>query len=226
MTQGYPQAYAPAHIQRPYIVCAHCGVVHASGPTECSYCGAPLRMLEPFALACGFCHAENRRDLVDHCARCGGPLPSLPRGNPGPPPPAWPRALPAGYASRERYWRNVFVLIGMVFTIPFFWTLIFPAIGIPLWIYGSRIAERKLRALTFGVPTRGRLISCFPDVTQQINGRHPWLLRYAFETGHGVIEADLNAWDDAHRLRSPGDVLWIVFVDGEANTSSIWPPLR
>ena len=114
----------------------------------------------------------------------------------------------------------------MAFTIPFFWTVIFPAIGIPMWIYGSRIAERKLRALTRGVPTRGRLISCSPDRTQNINGRHPWLLRYAFDTGHGTVEGTLNAWDDAHRLRNAGDVLWMVFVEAEADTSSIWPPLR
>jgi hypothetical protein len=183
-------------------------------------------MLEPFAVACGFCHADNRRDQRDHCERCGGPLPSLPRGNPGPPPPAWPRALPPGYETRERYTRNVFVMVGIIFTIPFFWTVIFPLIGIPLWIHGKRKAHRKLRALVYGVPTRGRLLSCTLDTTQQINGRNPWLLRYSFETARGVLEGSLNAWDDAHRHRSPGDVLWVVAVEGEPDTNAIWPPLR
>lgn len=207
-------------------ICGHCGLRVSAADPACPECGAPLRLLEPLAVECGWCAASNRRDQVDHCTRCGGPLPALPGGHPGPRPPQTPRGLPVGYRARVLYWKNVLVLIGIVFSVFFCWTLIFPAIGIPMWVIGRRNARRKLMALGFGVSTRGRVTGISKDLTQSINGRHPWLIAYDFDTETGVRRGEVAAWDASSAQRSPGDVLWVVYVPGAPEENAIWPPIR
>ncbi|MHB8872059.1 MAG: hypothetical protein ACYC8T_00085 [Myxococcaceae bacterium] len=209
------------------VVCAHCGIRTVAGADpRCPGCGAALRLLEPFAVQCGWCDAENRRDQVDRCLRCGGPLPALPGGHPGPRPPQMPRGLPAGYRGRILYWKNVPVLIGMMFSLVFCWTVIFPIIGIPLWVTGYRNAKRKLMALVFGAPTPGKVTRVEVDMSQHINRRHPWLIHYEFQTGAGVRQGRCEAWDPSNAKRSPGDVLWVVYVQGHSGENAIWPPIR
>jgi len=193
---------------------------------RCALCGGGIRLLEPLAVECGWCDASNRRDQTDTCTACGGPLPALPGGNPGPRPPDSPRTLPAGYENRIRYWKNVYVLIGMLFTLCFFWTLIFAAIGIPLWIKGRDTAEKKLAALRNGVPTRGRIVSIEIDTSQHINHKHPWRIEYEFELPQGTFRGVATAWDPISARRAVGDVLWIVAVPDDPTVSAIWPPIH
>ncbi|MHB8875931.1 MAG: hypothetical protein ACYC8T_19760 [Myxococcaceae bacterium] len=209
------------------VVCGHCGARTASdAEAQCSECGAPVSILEPFAVQCGWCAAANRRDQVDVCANCGGPLPSLPGGHPGPRPPPTPRGLPPGYRTRVLYWRNVNVMLGIVCTVLFFWTVVFPAIGIPLWVIGRRRARRTLAALVFGTPTRGRVTAVELDLNQAIRGRHPWLIDYDFDTETGVAHGQCEAWDPSNARRSPGDAIWVVFTPALPGQNALWPPIR
>ena len=157
----------------------------------------------------------------------GGHLPALPTGEPGRRPPAVPRPIPKGYARRVLLWWNVTATIGAGFTVIFFWSIIFPIIGIPMWYFGHRKGKRWLHALTQGRATRGILTKVARDYRQKRNGVSPWRIEYRFDRhdgseGTGFIEA----WDPAHEGRTRGDAVWVVYgeLDGAA-VSAIWPPM-
>jgi hypothetical protein len=208
-------------------ICGYCGASTPVGvDLRCAHCGGGIRALEPFAVECGWCDASNRRDQTDTCRSCGGPLPALPGGNPGPRPPEPVRRLPEGYENRIKYWKNVFVLIGMLFTLCFFWTIVFAAVGIPMWIHGKRRAERKLAALGRGLATRGRITKIEVDTSEEINGRNPWRIDYEFDMPSGKASGWAHAWDPSHARRSVGDVLWIVYVRESPDQNAIWPPIH
>jgi hypothetical protein len=216
------------------VICANCGSAtrdeRADGVAPgCGSCGAPLRVLEPMVVGCGWCHAENRRDQTASCARCAGPLPPLPGGEPGPRPPDAPRGLPAGYRWRVLLWKNVQALIGAAFVIVFFWSVIFPLIGAPLWYFGHRKARRWLFALETGRATRARLTRVAVDHSQSDNGKHPWRIEYDFDlheqgTGKGFCEA----WDPVNGRRRADDVVWVVYARDDTGhlASALWPPLH
>jgi len=214
------------------VICARCGAENppAAGATApgCLACGAPLRTLQPMVVECGWCDASNHREQTASCHRCGGPLPALPGGEPGPAPPPVPRALPDGYRWRVLLWKNVIAFIGAAFSTVFAWSIIFPIIGIPMWIYGHRKGKRWLAALEGGRATRGRLTSVDYDRSQTSNGRHPWRIEYTFDLHEGgEAEGFCEAWDPAHAQRRPGDAVWIVYArQDERLASAVWPPLH
>ena len=212
------------------VVCASCGV--ASTPSDidaapnCTACAQPLRVLEPTVVHCGWCSSSNQRHLVDHCDNCGGPLMALPGNDPGPKPPVLPRVLPKGYWMRAMVWGNVLVGIGLIFTIVFCWTLLFPMIGIPLGYFGWRKARRWLDALEKGVPTVGEITEVKLDRSQTSNKQHPWRIDFKFERHDGgTSDGYVEAWDDVNAQRKPGDRLWIVYVEDRPEAHAIWPPV-
>ena len=206
--------------------CEWCSHPAHVGEVGCRHCGGPVRLLEPWVLECGWCDASNRRDETPVCTRCGGYLPTIPGGHPGPRPPDPSRALPPGYANRIMYWKNVYVILGMTFTICFCWTVIFPIIGIFAWRRGHRTANNRLTALAHGIPTRGRILRVTEDTTQHINHRHPWAIEVEYDTPYGARRGVVEAWDPAHARRPPGEHVWIVFVPGQEDQFAIWPPIR
>lgn len=177
---------------------------------------------------CGWCGRSNQREQVAHCVACGGPLPGLPGGEPGPRPPDTPRTLPDGYAGRVRLWKNVLVIIGLFFTVVFCWSVVFPLIGIPLLYVGNRRALDRLEALANGRATRGRIIAVEVDHSETMNGKHPWRITWAFDRHDGTTgEGVCRVWDPISAQRSSGDAVWVVYgarADREVN--AIWPPLR
>lgn len=187
---------------------------------------------------CGWCGTTTRDEERTHCPSCGGPLPALPRavlverGKEGaalvpPPPPLAPREFPAKYARRVRYWNNVPVIIGMIFTLAFFWTGIFPLIGIPMWVFGMRRANRKLRALAEGEAAEGTIMAVRADTSVTKNGQHPWRLDYVFETPRGTFEGTAQAWHPSAARRETGEIVQVVYVPGEEETvNALWPPIR
>lgn len=211
------------------VVCAACGAETPGAPeTGCGACGAPLRVLEPMVVECGWCGRSNHRDRVARCVACGGPLPALPGGAPGPRPPATPRALPEGYVRRVRLWKNVLVIIGLVFTVLFCWTLVFPLIGIPMLVVGNRRALGRLHALRSGRATRGRITSVEIDRSETINGKHPWRITWEHDHHDGTRgEGACRVWDPVSARRAPGDAVWVVVAEWQGRrVQAIWPPLR
>ncbi len=218
----------------PFVICARCGGENPQPDDEevapgCLGCGAPLRVLEPMVVDCGWCQAHNQRDQTAHCHRCGGPLPALPGGEPGARPPEVPRVLPKGYRWRVLLWKNVMAFIGMMFSTVFVWSVIFPIIGIPLWYFGHRKGKRWLHALINGRATRGRLTSVALDYSQTHNNKHPWRIEYSFDRHEGGEgQGFCEAWDPINGDRSVGDAVWVVYATDEGGhlASAIWPPLR
>lgn len=126
---------------------------------------------------------------------------------------------------RVRLWKNVFVLIGIFFSTVFCWTIIFPLIGVPLWIHGHRKASRKLRALEFGSPTSGRILGVMMDYSTTINNKHPWKIDYEYDTHNGVRQGVAESWDSVNGRRKPGEHLWIVHMPEDPTVHAIWPPI-
>lgn len=218
-----------AHATEAILRCEQCGLPASPGATECGGCGGPVRLLEPWVLQCGWCGATNRRDETATCTRCGGPLPSIPGSHPGPRPPPAPRTLPPGYERRVRYWKNVLTMIGMIFTLAFFWTLLFPLIGVFLWRAGHRKASAWIQALVHGTPVSGRITAVEVDYSQSINHEHPWLLRYAYDTPDGVREGVVESWDPVTARRPVGEHLWVVWIPASGDQPdrvALWPPIR
>ncbi len=209
--------------------CNRCnGETSQEHATHRQHCGAPLVILEPLVVQCGWCSSANHREQVDFCNSCGGELPPMPGGVPGPRPPDTPRSLPRGYANRVKYWKNTKTLIGIVFTIVFCWSILFPLIGIFVWRAGAKQSREWLHALVHGRATRGTLTRIELDRSQHINHKHPWKITYTYELHSGETQEDfVEAWDKVNAMRSPGDVVWVVYGEIEnKRTSAIWPPLR
>lgn len=211
----------------PTMRCEWCACEVSSAATSCPSCGGPhLRVLAPTIVLCGWCGNANYRDQSSVCRACGGPLPALPGGNPGPRPPGAPRALPLGYRERVIFWKNVPVILGAIFTVFFFWTLIFLAAGIFLLRLGLTRARNWLDALEQGVATSGRLLSVAVDETETMNGEHPLALSYEYDTPAGTKTATIQVWDRSHLNRPKGEHLWVVYVPERPEAVAPWPPLK
>ena len=217
----------PAH-PSAHIICAFCGEDTAVGDgLSCDDCGAPLQVLEPLVVTCGWCRSPNERHLRADCRSCGGHLPALPTGSPGRRPPSVPRVLPKGYARRVLWQWNVVAFIGSMFVVVFFWSVIFPIIGAPMWYFGHRKGKRWLHALQHGRATRGTLTKVARDYSQKRNGVSPWRIEYRFDRHDGTEGTGFcEAWDPGHSARQPGNGVWVVYAElDHTPVSAIWPPL-
>ena len=181
-------------------------------------------------LPCGWCGTTNTDLSNPNCTNCGGPLPpppTLTSDDPGAPPPQPPRQLPVKYRRQVLFWKNILVLIGAVFTIVFCWSIIFPIIGIPMWIIGHRRAQSRLAALERGNAARAELISVDKDHSVKINGRSPWRIEYTFETTNGQLHDGWeHTWQAHHSRRPVGEVFWVVYLREDPEQNTIWPPVK
>ena len=181
-------------------------------------------------LPCGWCGTTNTDMARVNCINCGGPLPpaqALAADDPGSPPPLVPRKLPSKYRWRIMLWKNVQVTIGIVFTVVFCWTILFPLIGIPIWIVGHRRAQSQLAALERGIAARAELIGVERDPSVKVNGRSPWRIEYIFETQNGqVLDGWVHTWEGRHTRRSAGEVFWVVYLPEDPSQNNVWPPVR
>jgi len=223
-----------------FIYCHKCGTKNTAGKF-CSNCNTPLIVdknkdgvpefvQEAVQLECPWCKTFNKVIDETNCKNCGGPLPAIPHSNKGldkgNPPGNSPRIIPKIYVRKLKY-RNLHFLLGFFFTVPFFWTILFPIIGIFMMRYGLKKANQKLSALEYGVKAEGVLINISKDTKQTVNGRHPWFLEYEFETNSGklITATKAGAWNSNNRYRRPNDKLWIVYLQGNPEISAIWPPV-
>lgn len=206
--------------------CEWCLTEVPYGTNECPVCTGPITLLHPAYVQCGWCGKSNRRDLSSHCEACKGELPIIPGGHGGPKPPATPRHIPSSYVLRLHLFKNVAVIIGVIFTVVFFWTILFPIVGIFLWIYGYKQARNRLAALRQGEPTVGTITAVYEDTTKHINNRHPIAIKYTYETPEGSFDGKAEAWDRGHLDRPVGEQIWVVHNPTDPQVHAIWPPLK
>ena len=206
--------------------CEWCSAPAPDGSAECEACGGPVRLIKPSVIECGWCGKPNRRDETAVCRHCSGPLPLIPGSKKGPRPPDPPRTIPKGYRARLLVWKNKNTILGIVFTIVLIWSLVFPIVGIILWVYGHRKAKRVLSAIERGEATRGRLLEVAVGAAKRLGGRRPWKVTIEYETKGGVRLAELEAFDPSHEHRAPGEHLWVLYLPETPDAYSIWPPLH
>jgi len=191
---------------------------------KCAKCAGPIAVMEPWVLQCGWCSNSNRRDLTKNCTSCGGKLPQIPGTSRLPRPPLAPRLLPKGYENKIRYWKNVYFLMGAIFML-FLFTIILPIVGYFLLKYGKKKANNQIFALKYGTPTKGEIVNCYVDDTQEINGVNPVRIDYVFSTPNEECHSYIHSWDRVNLKRPKGEHLWVLFNLEDLSQNSIWPPM-
>lgn len=183
--------------------------------------------MKTFYVTCPWCKSQFYQPAISNCNNCGGALPIAEGGGPGNPPPPAPRVLSPSYVRSVKYFNNVYTMIGIIFTIPFFWSVIFPIIGIIMWRKGIRDAKGELVPLEQGAHTQGEITSIETDYTKKINGKSPKLLQFVF-TANGQQHAGNvpNIMDPIEHWKKPGDKIWVVYMHNDPSMSSVWPPIK
>jgi hypothetical protein len=117
-------------------------------------------------------------------------------------------------------------MLGIVFTIPFFWSVIFPIIGIFLWRKGLRDASNELIPLQHGSIAQGEITSVEYDYSKTINGKHPLTVNFSFAVGGRTYQGNVgNIFSSINQLKQAGEGVWIVYMPENPDLSSVWPPM-
>lgn len=178
-------------------------------------------------VTCPWCRSQFANPVTSNCPNCGGALPIIGGSDAGQAPPPAPRILPRKYVRGVKYTGNVYTMIGIIFTIPFFWTILFPIIGIILWRKGLREADAELIPLQDGAHVQGEIVAVDIDYSKTLNGRHPRVVQFMFQANGRSYAGDVpNVMDPVELWRKPGDRVWVVYMPQDPDTSSIWPPLK
>ncbi|MES2568086.1 MAG: hypothetical protein V4565_14520 [Bacteroidota bacterium] len=177
---------------------------------------------------CPWCRSQFANVIISNCPNCGGPVEyQMDTAMLGPKPPMAPRALPAKFVRRTKYYGNVYTMIGMVFTIVFFWSVIFPLIGIFLWRKGIKDANDELVPLEHGSVVQGEIESIEVDHSKHVNGTHPYIVHFLFKVNGQMHSGNVgNIFDPVHKLKRVGDPVWVVYMPHDPDLSSVWPPLK
>ncbi len=192
-------------------------------------------------ITCGWC---NRRyaQWQSQCDSCGGPLPARPGMELGPRPPDAPRALPKGFVTRACITRNLSTLLGLGFLVlPAFMLVpmlmnklwlpaLFPGFfalgGIGLLRQGIGRGRGLLRAFRHGAVEEGKVVSIGRDYNTTVNGSHPWKLTYHFHVNGQWHEGKLTSFDSTLSKRQPGQPLWVLYLPGQPEVNTLYPPVR
>jgi hypothetical protein len=190
-------------------------------------------------ITCGWC-GIHYNSWQKQCDSCGGPMPPMPGMELGPPPPATPRALPKGFAFRQRFSKNIATILGLaisMFSLLFFLAMlrakpvvaVLPGLfllgGLSMLRYGWKTASATLRAFRYGVATEGRIAAIKLDTTQSINSQHPWKVIYHFTADGQQHEGVLISWDSTIASRRTGLPLWVLYVEGDPSQCTLYPPV-
>ncbi len=222
------------------VYCHKCGTKNVDR-TTCSNCnailltdinndGIPEKMQEIVQVECPWCKTVNKVIDQTNCKNCGGPLPAISHDNSGikrgTPPTSPPRKLPDIYIKKLKY-RSTLFIIGIVFIVPFIWSVIFPIIGFFLVRSALRTANRKIAALENGIKAEGVLTDIFKDTSETVNGKHPWRLEYEFKikSGKTIFSKKTGAWNNNNRHRKINDKLWVVYLPENPEINAVWPPI-
>lgn len=178
-------------------------------------------------IKCPWCKTYYSNATETNCKNCGGTLEYTKNSNlAGVKPQDAPRILPSKYVRRMKYTGNVTTIIGIVFTIVFCWTIIFPIIGVFLWWRGAKTANEELKPLQYGKPVLGEIESISIDHTKHINGVSPFIVQFLFEiNGQKFAGSVGNIFDRVDLTKKKGDSVWVVYMPEDPSLSSIWPPL-
>lgn len=180
-----------------------------------------------YIIKCPWCRTEFSNVTLSNCTNCGGTIEYQKNTHElGPKPLIAPRELPAKFVRRIKYTGNVYTMIGVIFTVPFFWSVIFPIIGIFMWRKGLRDANDELIPLQHGSIAQGEITSVEYDHSKTINGKHPLIVNFSFAVGGRTYQGNVgNIFTSINQLKQAGEPVWIVYMPENPDLSSVWPPM-
>lgn len=197
---------------------------------------------------CPWCGQRNLIEALD-CRKCGGPLPSLGKDDPGPTPPLPPRQLPGGYRRRMLITNaptnlvgGIFLLVGLPIAV------IFPVIGLAtsMWLFmvigcslgglfavigglmlyfGVQNSLGKIRPYEMGQAKLGEITDIYSDQSIAVSGRHPWRVVYHFDVNGFGYEGSVLTWQNVSRMMSVGKRVYILYMVEHPEQNVIYPPI-
>lgn len=201
----------------------------------CPYCGTGYLSFQP------------------NCSNCGGPLSvQTIEQTPGADAVEPPWAPPAPRPISDRYiWRLlmtdgwmiaafvfgllgiIFSLIGGVLIIAIITAIIgiiflplglgFLAAGGGLFAWRYQIANKVVRVLRDGEQTEGRITSVQENLSVNINGRHPWIIRYKYQLREQTYGGDVQTLNPPGQQLQAGKLARILYLPANPEASSIYP---
>ena len=204
------------------IICPWCGTNYLTFQSNCKNCGGPLQVPEEKSTS-----------------------PSAPSEDIPAPPPAprqisdkyiWRLLLSDGWAIAAL----VFGVLGVIFSlvgagltlglitafvgIPF---LLFgvpflgAAIGILIWRYEQ--AKKIVDVLRMGESTYGQIVEAQENYSVEVNGRHPWMIRYQFQVNGQNHEGNVTTLNPVGQNLQAGKTTCILYLPDAPQWNSIYP---
>lgn len=200
--------------------------------------------LQTDIVSCPWCGTRNAWGNPE-CRRCGGPLPAIELENAGPQPPPAPRPVPEGYAFHQFITDvtglvgSIFVLVGFPFLVAFpivgistgemlFLFIggglggLFVGIGVIMFLSSIRSVMRKVRVYRLGLAASGSVIEVGVNYNLNVNGRHPWKVRYRYSVMGQNYEGYAHSW---HPTVDVGSPLHVLYLPADPGDNVLYPPL-
>ena len=204
------------------IICPWCGTNYLTFQSNCKNCGGPIP-----------------------APREEAPSSSVPIDQFTPPPPA-PRPISDRYVWRLLFsdgWAIaalVFGLLGFIFTlvgagltigiITAFVGLPFLALGIIflglaigalIWRYGR--AQKVVHVLQVGEAVAGQIVEVQENYSVEVNGRHPWAIRYQFQVNGQAYEGNVTTLNPVGPDIQAGRTACVLYLPADPQWNSIYP---
>jgi hypothetical protein len=203
------------------IVCPWCGTGYLTFQSNCKNCGGPLPAVEaPIGLS----------DSTDILST----------------PPSAPRPISNRYAWRllsTDGWSIValvFGLLGIIFSlvgagltigiitafvgIPFLLLgVAFLGIGGVVFIWRYQEARQVVKVLREGEATRGQIVDVQENYSVNINGRHPWVIRYRFQANGQNHEGKVTTLNQLGPQLQTGKSVYVLYLPSAPKWNSIYP---
>ncbi len=203
-------------------------------------------------ITCPWC-GTNYLAFQPNCKNCGGPLPpagteiaSPAAGTEPPTPPLPPRSISKSYVWRllssegSAIAALVFTSLGLVFGvvgagltlgvitafvgIPFLLLgIIFFGAGAAVLIWRYQGAQKVVRVLREGEAARGQILDLQQNYSVRVNGRHPWVIRYAFQAQGQKYEGKVTTLNQPGQQLQAGNAACILYLPDAPQWNSIYP---
>lgn len=191
--------------------------------------------LAQLPVTCGWCNTKIPPPVaVTNCPNCGGTLPAVASAERGEAPPPPPRELPKEFVQRLIFWKNVEVILGVIF-LAIGIVMAIPSCGITLLLallggfifwHGYSKASNRIEGLRKGIAAEGEIIWAGRDTSTSINNEHPYKVNFRFHGQDGkVYDGSKTSWDPQMSGHFEGEPIWVVYVPADPAKCCIWPPL-
>ena len=203
-------------------------------------------------ITCPWC-GTNYVTFQPNCQNCGGPLPGPGAAmDPSVAadelvtPPLPPRPISSRYAWRLLFSDGaaiaalVFTVLGLVFAlvgagltlgvITAFVGLPFLLLGIIFFGFGGAVliwryqaAQKVVTVLREGEAARGQILDVQQNYSVRVNGRNPWVIRYAFPAKGQQYQGKVTTLNQPGQQLQPGKAVCILYLSGAPQWNSIYP---